>query len=173
MPMKMSMYSSSMHYVLFQPLFHANGLPRKANKPVLAEAIWKVINAKVEYPRQLTVQYVLDGRSLLQRLPWKRGSKFSSIYDSYVSYAIKKYNKAIVVLGGYEHGTAPKDVTHHRRTGLSEGIEVKFQENMALVLKKEVFLANKKNKQRSINILGQKLEDAGCTVHHAVVMLTV
>ena len=39
---------------------------------------------------------------------------------------------------------------------------------MALVLKKEVFLANKKNKQRFINILGQKLEDAGCTVCHAV-----
>ena len=39
---------------------------------------------------------------------------------------------------------------------------------MALVLKKEVFLANKKNKQRFINILGQKLEDAGCTVHHAL-----
>ena len=49
----------------------------------------------------------------------------------------------------------------HRRTGLSQGIEVKFSEDMALVLKKEVFLANKKNKQRFINILEQKLEDAG------------
>ena len=29
-------------------------------------------------------------------------------------------------------------------------------------------MANKKNKQQFINILGQKLEDAGCTVHHAV-----
>ena len=146
-------------------LFESNGLPRKANKPVLAEAIWKVINVNVEYPRQLTVQYVLDGGSLLQRLPWKRGSQFSSIYDSYV---IKKYNKAVVVFDGYEHGPAPKDVTHHRRTGLSEGIEVKFQENMALVLKKEVFFVNKKNKQQFINILVQKLEDAGGTVHHAV-----
>ena len=71
------------------------------------------------------------------------------IYDSYVFYVIKKYNKA--VFDGYEHGPTPKDVTHHRRTGLSEGIEIKFQENMALVLKKEVFLANKKNKQRFIN----------------------
>ena len=53
---------------LFEPI----GLPRKANKPVLAEAICKVINANVEYPRQLTVEYVLDGGSLLQYLPWKR-----------------------------------------------------------------------------------------------------
>ena len=116
------------------------------NKPVLAKAIWKVINANVEYLHQLTVQYVLDGGSLLQRLRWKRGSKFSSIYGSYVSYVIKKYSKAVVVLNGYEHGPAPKDITHHRQTSLSEVIEVKFQENMALVLKKEVFLANKKNR---------------------------
>ena len=72
-----------------------------------------------------------------------------------------------MVFDGYEHGPAPKDVTYHKRTGLPEGIEVKFQENMALVLKKEVVLANKKNR-RFINILGQKLEDAGCTVHCAV-----
>ena len=149
-------------------LFEPNGLPKKANKAILAEAIWKVINANVEYPRQLTVQYVLDGGSLLQRLPWKRGSKFSSIYDSYVFYVIKKYNKAVVVFDGYEHGPAPKDVTDHRRTGLSQGIEVKFSEDIALVLKKEVFLATKKNKQLFINILGKKLEDAGCTVHHAL-----
>ena len=104
----------------------------------------------MEYLQQLTVQYVLDGGSLLQRLPWKRGSKFSSINDSHVSYVIKK---AVVVFDGYEHGPAPKDVAHHKRTGLPEGIEVKFQENMALVLKKEVFLAHKRNKQRYINIL--------------------
>ena len=73
-----------------------------------------------------------------------------------------------MVFDGDEHGPARKDVTHHRRTGLSQGIEVKFLEDMALVLKKEVFLANKKNKQRFINIHGQKLEDAGCTVHHAL-----
>ena len=71
-----------------------------------------------------------------------------------------------MVFDGYEHGPAPKDVTHHRRTGLSQGIEVKFSEDMALVLKKDVFLANKKNKQRFISILGQKLGNAGCTVHH-------
>ena len=57
------------------------------------------------------MQNVLDGGSLLQCLPWKRGSKFSSIYDSLdVSYVIKKYKKAVVIFDGYEHGPAPKDV---------------------------------------------------------------
>ena len=155
--------------MLFQPLCLSPIGYQERQTRLLAEAIWKVINANVEYPRQLTVQYVLDGGSLLQHLRWKRGSKFSTIYDSYVSYVIKKYNKAVVVFDGYEHGPAPKDATHHKRTGLSEGIEVKFQENMALVLKKEIFLANKKSRQPFINIIGQKLEDAVCTVHHAVV----
>ena len=76
-------------------LFAFNGLPTKANKPVLAEAIEKVISTNVEYLCQLTVQYVLDGGSLLQHLLCKRESKFSSIYDSYVSYIIKKYNKTV------------------------------------------------------------------------------
>ena len=66
--------------------------------------------------------------------------------DSYASHVMKKYNKAILVFEGYEHGPAPKDVLQHRRTGLSEGIAVTFQGDMAFVLKKEVFLANKKNK---------------------------
>ena len=76
-------------------LFVFNGLPTKANKPVLAEAIEKVISTNVEYLCQLTVKYVLDGGSLLQHLLCKRESKFSSIYDSYVSYIIKKYNKTV------------------------------------------------------------------------------
>ena len=56
-----------------------------------------------------------------------------------------------------------KDVTHIRRTDLSEGIEIKFQGNAALV--------TKKNKQLFVNIRGQKLEDACCTGHHAVCLL--
>ena len=60
-----------------------------------------------------------------------------------------------MVFDGYEHGHAPKDVTHHRRTGLSQGKEVKFSEDMALVLKKEVFLANKKNNNDLSTFLGK------------------
>ena len=46
---------------------------------------------------------------------------------------------------GYEHGEAPKDVTCKRRTDLSEGIEVKFQEDVDFVIKNKVFSTNKKN----------------------------
>ncbi|XP_006815272.1 sulfotransferase 1C3-like [Saccoglossus kowalevskii] len=38
---------------------------------------------------------------------------------------------------------------------------------MILTAKKELFLANKENKQRFINMLSEKLQLAGCDVHHA------
>eukprot|EP00112_Aurelia_sp_Birch-Aquarium-sp1_P004693 Seg1531.3 transcript_id=Seg1531.3/GoldUCD/mRNA.D3Y31 product="hypothetical protein" protein_id=Seg1531.3/GoldUCD/D3Y31 len=147
-------------------LFESNGLPRKANKPVLADAIWKAVDTDVPYPSQ-PFQYVIDGGSLFQRLPWKRGDQLSTILDSYVSYVKKRYGKAVVVFDGYESGPAPKDVTHQRRTGQSTGVEVKFKEDMLLAIKKEIVLANKGNKQRFINMLGQKLEDEGCKVHYS------
>ena len=90
------------------------------------------------------MQYALDDGSLLQRLPWKRGSKFSLVLGSYVSHIVKKYDKAVVAFDEYEHGPAPEDVTRNRRTDLSKGIEVKFQEDEDLVIKNEVFSANKK-----------------------------
>ena len=71
----------------------------------------------------------------------------------------RRYGKAVIVFDGYESGPAPKDVTHQRRTGQSAGVEVKFKEDMLLAIKKEMFLANKGNKQRFINMLGQKLEE--------------
>ena len=40
-------------------LFEANGLPRKANKPALADVIWKAVDADVPYPSQ-PFQYIID-----------------------------------------------------------------------------------------------------------------
>ena len=57
---------------------------------------------------------MLDDGSLLHHLPWKRGSKVSSVLGSYVSHIVKKYDKAVVDFDGCEHGPAPKDVTRNR-----------------------------------------------------------
>ncbi len=79
----------------------------------------------------------------------------------------RKYTKAVIVFDGYTAGPSPKDMTHERRVGLSSGTTVKFQENMLLTLRKEIFLANKENKQRFINMLAAKLKAEGCDVYHA------
>ena len=61
-----------------------------------------------------------------------------------------------------------KDSTHKRRRGGSVGLAVHFNDTVTLQTKKEDFLSNTQNKQRYIDMLmGNKLETAGCKVHHA------
>ena len=49
-------------------LFESNGLLRPAKKPALADAIWILVHNEILVP-QGNVQFVLDGRALLQGLP--------------------------------------------------------------------------------------------------------
>ena len=58
-------------------------------------------------------------------------------------------------------------MTHRRRAKGQAGAIVTFTEDMQLTMKKEQFLANKTNKQKFINMLGDQLEKSKCKVHHA------
>ena len=78
------------------------------------------------------VEYVLDGGSLLQRLPWKRGMTYSVICDLYVDYVKSNYKNAVVVFDGYEGGPSTKDTAHLRRTGGCASTTIKFTEDMTL-----------------------------------------
>ena len=63
-------------------LFDPSGLPREANKPALADAIWSVgkgVDMPAAPPPTQEMKYVLDGGSLLYRLPSPRGKTFDSI----------------------------------------------------------------------------------------------
>ena len=46
-------------------------------------------------------------------------------------------------------------------------IRMKFDSTVVLRTKKDLFLADKGNKQKFINMLGDHLEQNGCTAHHA------
>jgi len=148
-------------------LFDSSLLPRQANKPVLTDAIWaRTKNDQTAGPTE-DVHYVLDGGALLHRVPWPRGLTYSDILSLYVQYVTRRYASATVVFDGYEDGPSTKDSAHQRRTGTSGPI-VNFDCNMVLKLKKEEFLRNTANKQRFINILGEKLEQSGyITIHSA------
>ena len=67
---------------------------------------------------------------------------------------------------GY-YGTSTKDMTHRRRAKGQAGATLAFTEDMKPTIKKEQFLANKTNKQKFINMLGDQLENSKCKVHHA------
>ena len=79
---------------------------------------------------------------------------------------MKKFGVSIVVLDGYD-GTSTKDMTHCRQAKGKASVTVTFTEDMQLTIKREQFLANKTNKQKFINMLGDHLESNKCKVHHA------
>ncbi|KAK7474940.1 hypothetical protein BaRGS_00033827 [Batillaria attramentaria] len=76
-------------------LFDQNGLLREANKHTLAQYLWS--EDRVPDPPPARVRHIIDGGSLLHRLPWPRGSSYRELADMYVHLVSTKYPDATVV----------------------------------------------------------------------------
>jgi hypothetical protein len=147
-------------------LFESPDVMRSGNKASLADSLWcPAVADSLKPPDQ--VQYVLDGGALLHRIPWVKGALWDAILRMYTEYVTHRYGKAIIVFDGYLDSPSTKDCTHTLRSGGCIGAAVHFDDTMVLQTKKEVFLSNTENKQRFITMLGNRLETAGCCVHHA------
>ena len=145
-------------------LFDSSLLLRKANKPVLADAIWT--RTKNEQATQLTgnFHYVLDGGALLHPISWSRGLTYHEIISFYVQHVTQRYGQATVVFDGYEEGPSLKNCANQRRSTVS-GPSVHFDGDMVLELRKGVFLSHPANKQRLIELLGEKLQSSRCKIY--------
>lgn len=105
---------------------------REANKATLANEMIRCAKLnnddsekKIHLDKQFeNLRYVIDGGSLLHKLPWPRGNTYSQICGMYVKYLVENYNKPIVVFDGYGGGPSTKDNVHIRRTGGRMGAEV-------------------------------------------------
>ena len=148
-------------------LFEASGLLREADKPSLANTIWSLGECNKKDVSEEHVQYVLDGGSLLQRLPWNKGETFGSICETYVDYVTRRYQTPTIVFDGYSTGSSTKDCTHVRRTRGVTCPKVQFKDTTPFRSKKELFLTNVENKQAFINMLSQRLDTKGCRTVHA------
>ena len=148
-------------------LFDSSLLLHEADKPAVADAIWKICESSVpvDIPDD-GIQYVLDGEALLQRIPWSRGSTYGDICHQYTEYVARKYMDAIVVFDGYENINT-KHMTHQRRSKGKAGATVTVAANMTTTMKKDQFLANQKNKQQFIFLLSAELEKNNCKTYHA------
>ncbi|KAG0716794.1 hypothetical protein GWK47_008822 [Chionoecetes opilio] len=116
-------------------LFETNGLLPEANKPSLADAVGKFAQSTDMSAHQDEdgMCYVIDGGSLLQRLPWSRNVTFGSICQRYVDYVHEKYRDPTVVFDGYEAGPSTKDNTHKRRSrGMIEQLKLCLQDTSGL-----------------------------------------
>ena len=68
-------------------LFDTTGLPRAAQKPQLADAMWKLGDCGPDPEMQAeSVSYMIDGGSLLQKISWQKNSTFRIICEQLKSY---------------------------------------------------------------------------------------
>ena len=96
-------------------LFETRNILRKADKPQLSQAIRDSSSDAVLFSVPETDCYVLDGGSLLHRVPWEKGKSYGEIAETYANFTTRHYGQATVVFDGYGEGPSIKDNTHQRR----------------------------------------------------------
>jgi len=131
-------------------LFDSSLLLHETDKPALAiaDAIWKTCESSVpvDIPDN-SIQYVLDGGTLLQCIPWSHGSTYGEICHQYTEFVTRKCKNSIIVFDGFENMNT-KCMTHQRRSKGKASATVTVAANMTTTMKKDWFLANQKNKQQ-------------------------
>ena len=108
---------------------------RLSNKPALADAIWVLIPKDVVEPTGQS-HYVLDGGSLVHRIPWQRGTTYNYICRQYTNYVTRRYGHAIIVFNGYQEELSTKYVAHERCTDERAGPTMDFTRDMIMKSKK-------------------------------------
>jgi len=114
--------------------FDSSLLLNEADKPALADAMWKMSESgvSVDIPDN-GIQYVLDGGALLQRIPWSRGSTYGDICHQYTEYVCRKYKNTVVLFDGYEN-VSTNVVTHQRRSKGKASVTVIVLANMTTTM---------------------------------------
>ena len=138
-----------------------------AQKPGLADAIWSTLSPDAKTGPTTQVHYVLDGGTLLHRVPWPRGNgTYRDVLAAYTSYVSRKYGRPTVVFDGYDD-ISTKYSTQKQRAAGKVAPTISFTNDMQVTSKREEFLSNAKNKQRFINLLSDALRPANCQVKQA------
>ena len=148
-------------------LFEPSGLLRESHKSGLADALMTTAKGEPPLEDEEEGQIVLDGGSLLHKMPWRKHDSFSTICRMYADYVCRRYKEPIVVFDSYESGPTTKDLAHLRRSAGIVGPAVHFTEDMLLTSRKDHFLSNPSNKQAFVFLLGRVLESRGCRILHA------
>ena len=110
-------------------LFETSSFPLQANKPVLANALWKSIHESQQEPSE-NVRYILDGGILLHRLPWPCGFIYDGVCQMNVKHVKQRYGTAVLVFDGYTNVRSTTDAIHLIRTGTCSGVTVHFTGDM-------------------------------------------
>lgn len=139
---------------------------RSPDKPNLAEAIEKVA-PKNAVKLSEDAAHVLDGGSLVQRIPWPKKISYNKLTDIYIDDVKRIHEDAKTVFDGYSNEPSTKDNTHKKRTAGKIGPTINFKPEMIVPLQKKDFLNNTSNKQRFVDLLSDRLQERGLETKHA------
>lgn len=88
---------------------------RCSEKHELAKGIAKMSNydpeSKLHDNEISNSMFLVDGGSLLHKIPWQKNETFEEIFNNYSSYLGKKYGISAIIFDGYENAST-KDMAH-------------------------------------------------------------
>ena len=99
-------------------------------------------------------EIVADGSALLWLRNWRKGEKFSKIFDLYIDKC-RMFNINTVAFDGYNKST--KDAAHKERSNKMPQV-VEISDGNACPSHRAEFLTNYTNKQKFVHSLARKLE---------------
>ena len=147
-------------------LFRGYGMLNSATKQRLTDGIAKLSNDSQETSIPNAECNVLDGGSLLQRLPWTKGETYKQIVGTYVKM-VSNYVHPIIVFDGYKKCKSTKAVTHQKRARGKRSTPVRISMDLPLMVDKESFLSNNLNKQNFIDMLSDEMRKNNIKTIHA------
>ena len=147
-------------------LFDKDDLMNEAHKPKLKHAFSMLLPETVHVipPNSNSV---LDGGSLLHKVPWTVGQTFAQICQAYVTCIKKRYGNCPTIAfdAGYD-AASTKDAAQVRQAKIRMGKTVRLHLNNQLSMSKSNFILSKGNKQGFLLMLGEKLTKTCIAVNH-------
>lgn len=145
-------------------LFDELGFMRETNSSSLYDTLWKKVGCNTKIESLQDFHFILNGHSLINKIPWQKNETFDAICLKYVKYVAQYERPTVIFENNYDSTPSVKDEIHLRRTKGIPGRDVLFTGTMLLNCKKELFLSNTSNMQRFINMLGKVLHENDCNV---------
>lgn len=103
---------------------------------------------------------------MLQGLPGTKYTSYAHLYQLYIQFV--RHHNTIIVIDGYGGSPSNKDETHYGKTVSDMGTDANFTPDMPLTMQNKQFLANPRNKQKCIDLLGSLMEkEKGIQVKHS------
>ena len=121
-------------------LFESNGLLRPANKPVLADAIWILVDNAI-LVAQGNMQFVLDERCISVRTSMVKGQTYESLCQMYAQHIQKRFglDSTTLIFYSYPDRLSTKGYARLRHSEDVKGVDVHFTEDKACNSKKQLF----------------------------------